>query len=139
MSTARATRLAYIDPQIIALATSGLTGTAIADHLSISASDANRRIKFLRAEGKIPPLWVCRGQEGPTEKAPGKAASDKFHIRSRSLMGKPVRIGCMGDVFAALGPRQIDWIARNTPDGATAADLIAAMVTDAIEEEMGSE
>tara|TARA_A100001515_G_C4506703_1_gene188597 strand:+ start:194 stop:379 length:186 start_codon:yes stop_codon:yes gene_type:complete len=56
-----------------------------------------------------------------------------YHKKSHPLYG--VQIGVMKDIIESLTEKQIEWLAKITPDGVKLSNVIKAIVVDAYFEE----
>jgi hypothetical protein len=128
--------------EIIRLACTGMPSEAIAAKLNVGSDGVRSRLTRLRSAGLCPPVHVARA--GGVDPAPWIAKIDargRFYNRPPSLpraknTKNRVRTGTMGDLIACLGPDLAFKLGKEVPDGASLAEYIAAIVKDAVLEEM---
>jgi len=107
--------------QVARMRLDGVRRTEVATQLGISINMVAREITKAREVGLLPP------------KQPGDFGNQMREAVKRHGIKK----GSVQDVLALLTPEAREWLMKITPHGDTLASIMAAIVTDAHQEEVG--
>lgn len=128
--------------EIVRLACTGMPSNAIACRLGVRHDGVRTRLNRLRSAGLCPPVHVARmGGVDPAPWLEKLESRGRFYNRPATLprvkgTKNRVRTGTMGDLIACLGSDLAFKLGKEVPDGASLAEYIAAIVKDAVLEEM---
>ena len=117
---------AALNLRITEMASQGMGSREIGDELGYHARMIAARVTRLRKAKDIPPVIDCR--EGRDMRTIIRNLCQKY--------GK--NLGRMTQVMERLTEEQIIWMFRETPDGSTVAELVAALIRDAYDEDTGN-
>lgn len=107
--------------QVAHLRLAGASHMEIAERLGISISSVPRHIQKARAAGLLPPK---------TEGRPATKVNEE-------LKRHGMRRGSIQEALETLTPEARHWLMALAPEGTTIAGMLAAIATDAYNEEMG--
>jgi hypothetical protein len=117
-------RLVYPERRkaVKALAVTGMTSKEIAEQTGMGVRQVGYYIRQLMIAGELRP-----------------AAARKWSVQRgilRDAKSEGLETGKVGDALLRLPPETLTWLLRQTPSGATVADVMLGFVIDAYTEEM---
>jgi hypothetical protein len=117
---------AELNMRITEMASQGMGSREIGDELGYHARMIAARVTRLRKAKDIPPAIDCR------------KGRDMRTILRNLCQNYGKNLGRLTQVMERLTEEQIIWVFRETPEGSTVAELIAALIRDAYDEETGN-
>jgi hypothetical protein len=112
-----------LNERIRALSLSGITSREVAEKLGMDHNKIKSRITRMRESGKLPPLAWCRGTEVST-----------YDAVKVTNFAHGARLGSIRQLVNCLSKEHIKKLAKETPQGMTIAEYIAAIVKDELDE-----
>ena len=114
---------AALNVKIAELAERGMTGQAISEELGQTVDMVRARLSRMRRKNQLKPAILCRDRT--------------IHSRVANHAAKFKRaLGTMTMLMECLSEEQIAWLFGQTPKDMRVAEIVAAMIKDAYQDEV---